>query len=503
MRRPIALGIATLALAACGSTAATSASTANTATAAPAAATAAAAATIPDGDWAQFNYDALRNGVGPTDTGIDRGDLHQLRRQIISLPGTVDASVIQLHDATVDGRARDVLIMTTAYGRTLALDARTGKRLWEYAPRDIGSYQGSAQITTATPTADPSDQYVYATSPDGFVHKLAVSNGHQVWETRLTYLPTHEKLASAPTIEGGNLVVVTDGYDGDVPPYVGHVVTLSLATGRIEHVFNSLCSEHHVLIHPKTCSASDSAIWGRDGAMLVPGSGDILVATANGPFNGHTNWGDSVLELSPTLALLHNWTPTDQNTLNVDDEDLGSTSPVLLPDPGGPPLVLQGGKAGVLDLINLNRLDGTTGPAGPRTGGQIQQLSIPNGDQMFTAPVVWVHGGRTYVFVGVNSGTAEYVLHSGRHPHLSEGWNNGTSGTSPVLAGGLLYVYDQQGGNLVVYDPLSGRVLDTLQAAAGHWNSPIVIGGRIVLPVGDYHNDSSSGQLYVWRLPGT
>ena len=49
----------------------------------------------------------------------------------------------------------------------------------------------------------------------------------------------------------------------------------------------------------RTCPASDSAIWGRDGAVIEPGTGRILVATGNAPFNGSTDWGDSVLELRP------------------------------------------------------------------------------------------------------------------------------------------------------------------------------------------------------------
>ena len=49
----------------------------------------------------------------------------------------------------------------------------------------------------------------------------------------------------------------------------------------------------------------------------------------------------------------------------------------------------------MLDLLDLDRLDGTTGgPAGPRTGGQLQELSSPGGDQVFTAPAVWRHDGR-------------------------------------------------------------------------------------------------------------
>ena len=74
---------------------------------------------------------------------------------------------------TVAGRARDVAIITTTYGRTIALDPRTGAMLWEFTPSDIHSYEGSAQITTATPIADPDRRFVYAASPDGQIHKLA------------------------------------------------------------------------------------------------------------------------------------------------------------------------------------------------------------------------------------------------------------------------------------------------------------------------------------------
>jgi outer membrane protein assembly factor BamB len=85
----------------------------------------------------------------------------------VKLPGVADSSAIELHGIRINGRARDVLVLTTSYGHTLAIDAATGQTLWEFTPSDIASYNGSAQFTTATPTADPDRRYVYATSPDG------------------------------------------------------------------------------------------------------------------------------------------------------------------------------------------------------------------------------------------------------------------------------------------------------------------------------------------------
>jgi hypothetical protein len=203
-----------------------------------------------------------------------------------------------------------------------------------------------------------------------------------------------------------------------------------------------------------------------------------------------------VLELSPVgLKLLHNWTPTDQLHLTQNDLDLGSTSPALLPGD----LAVQGGKSGELSLLNLKKLDGTTGPAGPRTGGELQTIGAPGSTDVFSQPAVATIGGTTYVFVTTAGGTAAYRL-AGRH--LSVAWKDSTPGTSPVLAGGLLYVYDETNGALVVRSPRTGRQLASLPAAQGHWNSPIVAAGRIILPTGNANDHASSGALDIYHLAG-
>jgi hypothetical protein len=252
-----------------------------------------------------------------------------------------------------------------------------------------------------------------------------------------------------------------------------------------------------------TNTHGDNAIWGRAGAMIEPGTGRILVATGNGPFNGIDNWGSSALELSPDASrLLHNWTPTNQLFLDDNDLDVGSTSPALLPTYHGFRLAIQGGKEGKLDLLNLSRLDGTAGGPSPRLGGQLQAISAPGGGEVLTAPAVWSDGSRVFVFVANDSGTAAYELVGGDHPRLRVAWQNGTDGTSPVVAGGLLYVYDENDGQLNVRQPVSGVELRALPVADGHWNSPIVVGGRIVLPTGSYHDSSSTSTIEIYHLPG-
>jgi hypothetical protein len=127
----------------------------------------------------------------------------------------------------------------------------------------------------------------------------------------------------------------------------------------------------------------------------------------------------------------------------------------------------------------------------------------PGGGQVLTAPAVWSSAGRVYVFVADDAGTAAYVLRTGRHPHLATAWQNGSAGTSPIVAGGLLYIYDEQDASLKIYDPVRGRLLRSLAAAQGHWSSPIAVGGRIILPTGgSTANNASSSRIFIYHLPG-
>ena len=58
----------------------------------------------------------------------------------------------------------------------------------------------------------------------------------------------------------------------------------------------------------------------------------------------------------------------------------------------------------------------------------------------------------------------------------------------------------RRGGGLNVYVPGSGRLVATLQCGSGHWNSPIVVDGRVALPEGDANHHAQSGVLDIWRL---
>jgi outer membrane protein assembly factor BamB len=439
-------------------------------------------------DWTRFGWDAGRSSAPTVSTGVAAADLPTLHHQAVTLDGTVDASAIYLHAATVAGGTHDVFFVTTTYGKTLAIDADSGAVLWRYTPPGYDGWAGSYRITTATPVADPDRRSIYAASPDGFIQKLAVADGRVIWRTAITRLARREKLAAPLNFFGGRVIATTGGYIGDAPPYQGHVALLDPDSGRLLQVWNSLCSERHRLLDPATCAQSASAIWGRAGAVIDTATGTIFVATGNGRWDGRTHWGDATLELNPgATALVGNYTPTNTADLDRRDADLGSTAPVLL----GDNLVAQGGKDGRIRLLDWRAMRG----AAPHRGGERQIVSTPSGDDLFTAPAVWRHDGTTWLFAADDGGTQAWIVAGDT---LRSVWRNDHSGTSPVAADGMLFVYDR-GGTLRIYDAASGRALAQLPCGRGHWNSPIVVDGRIALPEGDANAHSTSGVLNIWR----
>jgi hypothetical protein len=315
-----------------------------------------------------------------------------------------------------------------------------------------------------------------------------VSDGRSQWGTSITKLPSREKIASSLNFFKGRVIATTGGYIGDAPPYQGHVAILDAANGSLLHVWNSLCSDRAGLLVPSSCGASDSAIWGRAGAVVDPANGQLLVATGNGPWDGKTNWGDATLRLDANAThIIGNYTPSNTEELESNDTDIGSTSPVLLSSG----YLAQGGKDGKIRLLSTKRTAG----ARAHRGGELQVLPTPSGTDLFTAPAVLHTKNATWLFAGDNGGTAGYRFRNGR---LSLVWRVARGGTSPVVAGGLLWVYSP-GGGLNVFAPFSGHLLTTLDCGGGHWNSPIVVDGRVALPEGNANDHATTGVLDIWR----
>jgi outer membrane protein assembly factor BamB len=443
------------------------------------------------GDWPTFDADAVRSGVNPGETAISAATVGGLRRQWrTALPQPADSTPILLHDLRLpDGAQHDVLYVTTQGGTTLALDAATGAILWRAAP--VGQ-----RITNSSPVADPANHVIYSYGLDGKVHRYDAATGAEtrdaVWPVTVTRMPGSEKQGSALTLANGYLYVTTGGYIGDAPPYQGHVVAIHLIDGRVT-VFNSLCSNIGHVLGPGECPDDQSGLWARAGVVVDPITGYLFVASGNGPYTanqGGHDWGDSVIELSADAShIIDSFTPAGFAALDQFDQDLGSTMPALLPPIAGsqtPYLLVQGGKDDVLRLLDRQNLSRQGGPG--HVAGELQIIATPGKCNVLTQPAVWQDPAShaIWVYVTDDCGTGAYrvVTSAQGVTTLAHAWDSPQGGTSPVLAGGVLFV--AASGAVRALDPHSGRQLwSSADAGTGgsignvHWQSPIVIGGRL------------------------
>jgi PQQ-like domain len=466
-------------------------------------------------DWLQWGFDSRHSGVNNLETTIHAGNvasLHLLYR--VTLPAVVDGAPAFLPGVTTPQGVKDLLFLTTKSGILLAIDAATGGIVW--------SKQAAAgpNYTTSSPAIDPGRQYVYSYGLDGRAHKYQVGDGTEVttggWPQLATTKPIVEKGSSAlgfATAKSGAtyLYVANGGYPGDAGDYQGHVTAIDLATGA-QKIFNAQCSNQtvHFVIQPGTpdCSEVQTAIWARPGVVYDADNDRILMSTGNGTFvPASFGWGDTVFALHPDATgaggglPVDSYTPTNFLSLQSTDADLGSTAPAILPSvPSSVPprLAVQTGKDAQVRLLNRDDLSGQGGPS--HTGGELQLFNLPQGGEVLTQPAVWVNPAdlSVWVFIANSSGISGFRLavSPGGTPSLVSRWSNAAGGTSPVVANGILYY---AGSNVLhALDPTTGNTFfsDTTNVGGIHWESPIVVQGRV------YLTDEAS-HLIAWTpVPG-
>jgi outer membrane protein assembly factor BamB len=242
------------------------------------------------------------------------------------------------------------------------------------------------------------------------------------------------------------------------------------------------------------CSRVQTAIWARAGAVYVADTDRVYVATGNGAFDGTQNWGDSVLALSPDAgALEDSYTPVEFDELDRSDADLGSSVAAPFHLSTGETFGLQGGKDGLLRVLRLSDLNGTGSPGA--TGGESQKIGAPGGAEVLTAPATWPDpgGGEPWIFVANQAGIAAYQWDAGSGG-LAVRWSTSPGGTSPVTAGGVLFVASP--GLLRALDPETGETLWSDAGIGGiHWQSPIVAEGNLYV-------EDETGHLTAYSIDG-
>ena len=478
-------------------------------------------------DWLQFGGTPQHSGNNTAETGLNPGNVSSLmQRYQTTLPAIVDGAPVFLENVTTAGGFKNLLFVTTRDGRIIAIDAQNGATVWSHqygpGPCQINNI-GGACFTTSSPAIDPNRLYVYSYGLDGYVHKYQVGDGTEIitggWPQITTLKGFDEKGSSAlstATSTGTTYLYVTHGgYPGDSGDYQGHVTAINLATGA-QNVFNAACSDQPAHLQPfgggvsPTCLTLQNAIWSRPGVIYDLGTDRIFMGTGNafnatlGQFDGTHNWSESVIALHPDGSggnagrPLDSYTPTDHVALDSVDRDVGSTAPAILPVPQSSKvqhLAVQGGKDTTLRLLNLQDLSGRGGPG--NVGGEVGSIiGVPQGGQVLSQPAVWVNSdGSTWIFVVNGSGASGLRLNfdASGNPSLSTQWRNGLSGTSPVVANGIVFFVGST--SIHALDPVSGTPLwSAARNGSTHWQSLIVTNGAV------YATDEAS-HLAAFGLP--
>ncbi len=463
-------------------------------------------------DWLEFNGDALHSGNNRQENIIDTSNVANLELLFqMTLPEIVDGAPVYLSAVITSAGTKDLLFVTTKAGHILALDARTGAPLWmqQNPPGDcrVNNELGPC-FTTSSPAIDPNRQYVYSYGLDGYVHKYRVEDGTEItsggWPELTTLKGFDEKASSALSVatarDGVSYLYVTHAAyprdPGDLGDYQGHVTTINLMDGT-QHVFNAACSNQvdvHFVAQPATpdCAQRQMGIWSRAGVVYDPATDKIYVATGNGTFDpGNHQWGDTVFALRADGTgdngdPLDSYTPSNYQQLDEEDDDLGSSNPVILTVPATYPiqhLALQGGKQSEVRLINLDNLSGAGGAG--NTGGELgTTIDLPQGGKMMTTPVAWVNpsDGRTWVILATTEAICamQLAFDGYQMPSLTMEWQRSEGGTSPLVANGVLYYANNNG--VWALDPISGAALwNSNQIGPIHWQSPVVANGVLYI----------------------
>jgi hypothetical protein len=256
-----------------------------------------------------------------------------------------------------------------------------------------------------------------------------------------------------------------------------------------------------------TPDGSGGGVWQGGRAPTIDAAGDVYFATGDGNWNGTRNFADSLLKLrvSPSgFSRVDYFTPSNQDALRRDDDDLSGSGFTLLPESN---LLLGGGKEGVLYL--LNPLDLRQFQSDDRQ--VIQKLPVQGGHVM-GGPVYWksAETGPLVYNWSEDDVLKSYRFRSGRldevpysqggvaspgHPggSLTISANGGTYGTGIVWASMPTSrdgIHGTVAGILRAYDAETLRQLWTSEQNAARDRAgtlmkfvpPIVVGGKVFMP---------------------
>lgn len=336
-------------------------------------------------DVLTYHNNNQRTGLNPDEVGLTASTVPGLTEKwFFQVDGEVYAQPLYVSSVAVaDGTRHNMLIVATELDSVYAFDADTGAQLWGGKKSLIPSGERQAdsivrttgQICgdltpwngiTATPVVDRDKGKIFVVA-----YTQNLSTGHHIYRLHSLDLATGSDISSLeitatfpgsfPAIDViggqvnwranevrnraallllGNTIYTAWAGFCDMPPYAGWIIAFdesSLAqVGRVD-----VNPTKAGLVSGSTLpDGSGAGIWGAGGALAAPpNSFYVFASTGNGPWDGTTTFGDSVIKVTQNnLQMVDFFTPFDQAFDQQTDRDLGSGGVVILPtmtDAGG------------------------------------------------------------------------------------------------------------------------------------------------------------------------
>jgi PKD repeat protein len=318
--------------------------------------------------------------------------------------GAIYAQPLWVANVTIGGVKHNVVYVATQHDGLFAFDADANPcvRLWnanlidanhggttgetsvpDSLVQNVGV--GGSDITpeigvTGTPVIDPSTNTLYVVSKSSNasgtvfqrLHAIDITTGNEKFGgpanigpsitypgsgdggTTVTFSTHYQNQRCGLALVNGTVYVVWASH-GDILPYYGWVVSFNAATLAVKNVLN---------LSP---NVQYGGIWMSGGAPAADSNGNLYVITGNATFDvtnasGPKNdYGDSALQLSPTLNINSYFAPSDESMDNAVDHDFGSGGATLIVnDASASPkhLLVGGGKDGTLYVLDGDTMGG-------------------------------------------------------------------------------------------------------------------------------------------------
>lgn len=420
-------------------------------------------------DWTTYRGDAGRSGIDTSSTG--------------SLPFAAAWSSANLGgDIWGQPLVHDGLVIVgTESDEVVALSESTGQVVWQAS---TGTPVPSSKLPcgdisptvgiTSTPVIDPTTNEVFAVADtlngqtiEHQLYAFNVATGAPAAGFPVDVEPPGDDAAAelqraALALDNGEIVIGYGGNDGDCSTYHGWLVGVS-ESGGSEHTFEVDPGSGH----------DQGAIWGSGNGPAVDSAGDLWTSTGNGNSGSTYDYQESVLRLGPALNLLDNWAPSDWQSLDSSDLDLGSSEPLLLPGN----LVFEIGKQGIGYLLSASRLGGE----GASPAYQAQVCSGSWGGGVYSNGIIYVTCSNGLRALTLNTSAPSFSALAG--------WQVTSSAAGPpTVAGGLVWATDagtNDGTTLYGFNPQTGQVaVKQATPSTDHFATPSASDGKLFLATG-------------------